>query len=163
MNSIIKNVQSTLKVHNIIALVGLLILGVAIYQYSTNKNNTNDNMATNTEKNVSGASNNLGNISPAPVSNMNGQQKEIQNPADLLPKDENSEWAKLNPAGNNDLSSVNLLKSGYHIGIDTVGNTLRNANLQIRSEPPNPTTMVSPWLQSTIEPDQMRPVLEIGN
>jgi hypothetical protein len=56
-----------------------------------------------------------------------------------------------------------LLKSGYHIGIDTIGNTLRNANLQIRSEPPNPTTKVSPWLQSTIEPDLMRAPLEIGS
>jgi hypothetical protein len=69
----------------------------------------------------------------------------------------------LNPNSSNDLANVNLLKSGYHIGIDTIGNTLRNANLQLRSEPPNPTTKVSPWLQSTIEPDLMRVPLEIGS
>jgi hypothetical protein len=85
-----------------------------------------------------------------------------QNPADLLPKDSNSQWAQLNPAGKGDLANINLLKAGYHIGIDTIGQTLRNANLQIRSEPPNPQLNVGPWQQSTITPDLMRPPLELG-
>jgi hypothetical protein len=85
-----------------------------------------------------------------------------QNPGDLLPKDNNSQWAQLNPAGKGDLANINLLKAGYHIGIDTVGQSLRNANLQIRSEPPNPQVNVGPWNLSTIEPDFMRPPLEIG-
>jgi hypothetical protein len=86
----------------------------------------------------------------------------IQNPAELLPKDTNSQWAELNPSGKGDLANVNLLKAGYHIGIDTIGQTLRNANLQLRSEPPNPQLNVGPWQQSTIEPDLFRPPLEIG-
>jgi hypothetical protein len=85
-----------------------------------------------------------------------------QNPADLLPKDNNSQWAQLNPAGKGDLANINLLKAGYHIGIDTVGQTLRNANLQIRSEPPNPQVNVGPWNKSSIEPDFMRIPLELG-
>lgn len=85
-----------------------------------------------------------------------------QNPADLLPKDTNSQWAQLNPAGKGDLANINLLKAGYHIGIDTVGQTLRNANLQIRSEPPNPQVSTGPWLQSTITHDYLRPSFEIG-
>jgi hypothetical protein len=84
------------------------------------------------------------------------------NPADLLPKDNNSEWAQLNPAGKGDLANINLLKAGYHIGIDTVGQSMRNANLQIRSEPPNPQVSVGPWNNSTITGDFMRPSLEIG-
>jgi hypothetical protein len=87
----------------------------------------------------------------------------IQNPDELLPKDTNSQWAQLNPSGKGELANVNLLKAGYHIGIDTVGQSLRNANLQIRSEPPNPQLSVGPWNQSTIEPDFMRPPLEIGS
>jgi len=87
----------------------------------------------------------------------------IQNPAELLPKDSNSQWAQLNPTGKGELANVNLLKAGYHIGIDTIGQTLRNANLQIRSEPPNPQLSVGPWNQSTIEPDFMRPPLELGS
>jgi hypothetical protein len=90
-------------------------------------------------------------------------QPNIQNPAELLPKDSNSQWAQLNPSGKGELANVNLLKAGYHIGIDTIGQTLRNANLQIRSEPPNPQLNVGPWNQSTIEPDFMRPPLEIGS
>ena len=85
-----------------------------------------------------------------------------QNPADLLPKDSNSQWAQLNPAGKGDLANINLLKAGYHIGIDTVGQSLRNANLQIRSEPPNPQVDSGPWNLSTMEPDFMRPPLEVG-
>lgn len=95
--------------------------------------------------------------SPTSCTNMN-----IQNPADLLPKDTNSQWAQLNPVGKGDLANINLLKAGYHIGIDTIGQTLRNANLQIRSEPPNPQINVGPWNLSTIEPDFMRPPLELG-
>jgi hypothetical protein len=88
--------------------------------------------------------------------------KPAQNPADLLPKDNNSQWAQLNPAGKGDLANINLLKAGYHIGIDTVGQTLRNANLQIRSEPPNPQVNVGIWNASTITPDFLRVPLEIG-
>ena len=90
-------------------------------------------------------------------------QPNIQNPAELLPKDTNSQWAQLNPSGKGELANINLLKAGYHIGIDTVGQTLRNANLQIRSEPPNPRLNTGPWLQSTIEPDFQRVPLEIGS
>ena len=84
------------------------------------------------------------------------------NPADLLPKDTNSQWAQLNPVGQGELANVNFLKAGYQIGIDTVGQSMRNANLQIRSEPPNPQMSVGPWNQSTIVGDFMRPPLEIG-
>lgn len=90
-------------------------------------------------------------------------QTNIQNPAELLPKDSNSQWAQLNPSGKGELSNVNLLKAGYHIGIDTIGSSLRNANLQIRSEPPNPQVYVGPWNNSTITNDFMRPPLEIGS
>jgi len=95
---------------------------------------------------------------PASCANAN-----LQNPAELLPKDSNGQWAQLNPSGKGELSNINLLKAGYHIGIDTIGQTLRNANLQIRSEPPNPQVYVGPWNMSTIEPDFMRPPLQIGS
>ena len=84
------------------------------------------------------------------------------NPSDLLPKDNNNSWSQLNPAGAGPLGNMNFLKAGALIGIDTIGQTLRNANLQIRSEPPNPQMSVGPWNQSTITPDFMRAPLEIG-
>lgn len=84
------------------------------------------------------------------------------NPADLLPKDTNSQWAQLNPVGQGELANLNFLKAGYQIGIDTVGQSLRNANLQERSDPVIPQLSVGPWNISTITPDYTRPPLEIG-
>lgn len=88
--------------------------------------------------------------------------KDQLTPAELLPGDANSKWAQSVPAGQGELGDQNYLTAGYHIGIDTVGQTLRNANRQLRSEPPNPQVKVSPWLQTTIEPDTNRRPLEIG-
>ena len=82
---------------------------------------------------------------------------------DLLPKDAaNSVWAQVNPAGQGDVNDQNFLNAGYLIGVDTIGQSLKNANYQLRSEPPNPQTPVSPWNQSTIEPDLLRRPLEVG-
>ena len=83
-------------------------------------------------------------------------------PDELLPGDANSQWAKINPAGQGALGDQNFLNAGFHIGVNTVGQSLRNANLQLRSEPPNPQLKVSPWMQSTIEPDTNRRALEIN-
>lgn len=83
-------------------------------------------------------------------------------PEELLPTDNNTAWSKANPTGIGPLKDKNFLLSGHHVGIDTVGQTLRNANLQLRSEPPNPQVAVSPWLQTTIGPEMYRKPLEIG-
>lgn len=88
--------------------------------------------------------------------------KDQLSPEDLLPGDANSTWAQSNPAGQGDLQDANFLNAGHLIGINTVGQTLRNANLGLRSEPPNPQVKVSPWMQTTIEPDSNRRGLEIG-
>ena len=79
-------------------------------------------------------------------------------PEDLLPKDVDSNLEN----GNGNENTINYLDAGRHIGINTVGQTLKNANRQIRSEPANPRQEVSPWNQSTIEHDSMRKQLELG-
>ncbi len=88
--------------------------------------------------------------------------KETLGADDLLPNNDSSLWANVNPAGEGSLKDRNFLQSGYHVGVNTVGQTLRNANLQLRSEPPNPQVKVSPWLQTTINPDTGRKPMEIG-
>jgi len=88
--------------------------------------------------------------------------KDTLTPQDLLPQDSNSTWAQTVPAGQGSLGDQNFLNAGFHVGINTVGQSLRNANLQLRSEPANPQMKVSPWLQSTIDPDVNRKALEIG-
>ena len=88
--------------------------------------------------------------------------KDQLTPSELLPGDANSKWAQSVPAGQGELGDQNFLTSGHHVGVNTVGQTLRNANRQLRSEPPNPQVKVSPWLQTTIEADTNRRPLEIG-
>ena len=90
--------------------------------------------------------------------------KDVMSSADLLPNDANSLWAQVSPSSQGSLADQNFLTSGFHIGINTVGQTLRNANRQIRSEPLNPQVKVSPWMQTTIDADINRRPLEIeGN
>ena len=85
-------------------------------------------------------------------------------PSDLLPTDNNNEWAKLNPSGQGELASVNLLQAGHHTGINTVaGQAMRNSNMQLRSDPPVNKENVGPWNNSTIEADTSRLPFEIGS
>jgi hypothetical protein len=88
--------------------------------------------------------------------------KDVLTSADLLPRDANSKFAQVAPSGQGSLADKNFLTAGFHIGINTVGQSLRNANQQLRSDPPNPQVKVSPWNQTTIESDTNRRPLEIG-
>jgi hypothetical protein len=83
-------------------------------------------------------------------------------PSELLPKDTGSVWAAQNPMGSGSLKGKNFLSAGALIGVNTVGQSMRNANLQVRSEPPNPQVAVSIFNQSTISPDISHRPLEIG-
>ena len=83
-------------------------------------------------------------------------------PSELLPKDMSSVWAEQNPMGPGSLKGKNFLSAGALIGVNTVGQSMRNANLQVRSEPPCPQVAVSIFNQSTISPDISHRPLEIG-
>ena len=84
---------------------------------------------------------------------------------DLLPKDAaNSKWSQVATNGQGELANQNFLTSGYHVGINSISGSLRNANQQIRSEPPNPRISgISPWMQSTITGNSMARGFEIGS
>ena len=86
--------------------------------------------------------------------------KPVMDPKELLPTDNNNEWSNIMP--NNDLKNVGMLNAGHHFGINTVGSSLRNANLQVRSEPTIPQGNVGPWNNTTIEADNLRRHLDIG-
>tara|TARA_Y100000389_G_scaffold123346_2_gene120660 strand:- start:4160 stop:4876 length:717 start_codon:yes stop_codon:yes gene_type:complete len=88
--------------------------------------------------------------------------KDQLQPKELLPGDYESSWKEVAPNNPGALEDQNLLEAGYHVGVNTVGQSLRNANLQLRSEPANPQVKVSPWMQSTIDPDANRKPMEIG-
>ena len=181
-----KNLQQYVKSHQVLTILASLVLFYAVYNYSGSKSMFPEYMSASSSKKGRGAGAGAGNGSaagrpPAPVddstiynqlnsasgsSNMTGLPPNCSgqaniNPADLLPKDNNSSW-NMKPMGSGDFLGVNLLNAGYLIGVDTIGSSLRNANLQVRSEPPNPQLQVSPWMNTTIEPDPFRAPLEIG-
>lgn len=182
--SFFKDISRQLK-NKPVLIAGVVVLVVAMLFYNTQLGSLlsgmrdQNNAQENDDGNESAVS--QGNVEPAGPAGMNSgpgsatglrtitsgvpancANKLTTNPADLLPRDNNNQWGALNPSGDGDLSNVNLLKAGHHMGIDTVGTSLRNANLQVRSEPPNPQTQVSPWGNSTISPDLMRVPLELG-
>jgi hypothetical protein len=84
------------------------------------------------------------------------------NAEDLLPEGKTSVWGESAPNNNGSINSKSLLNAGHHIGVNTTGCSMRNANRGIRSEPPNPQVQVSPWLQTTICPDLYRKPLDCG-
>ena len=181
-----KNLQQYVKSHQVLTILASLVLLYAIYNYSGSKSMFPEYMSgnsagSNKKGKRSGAGNGSAGRHPAGVDDstiynqldsVNNSTKTMGlppncsgqaniNPADLLPKDNNSSW-NMKPMGSGDFLGVNLLNAGYLIGVDTIGSSLRNANLQVRSEPPNPQLQVSPWMNTTIEPDPFRAPLEIG-
>ncbi len=155
----------------IMVFVAMIILAYAMFSYSDSKYTFYDQMEDGSADKpvVSSAPASASSAPPtvnAPSSESAGgyAKQSVANPSDLLPSDENSMWSALNPVSMNQGNVVmpDLLQAGYHIGLDTIGQTLRNANLQLRSDPIIPKSDVGPWMQSTIEPDIMRVPLEVG-
>jgi hypothetical protein len=77
----------------------------------------------------------------------------------MLPKQDPNfdEFAKYAPKN---LGGRNLLSAP--VAIDTIGSTMRNSSRDLRPVPAIPKMNVSPWNQSSIEPDPYRPNLFQG-
>ena len=101
------------------------------------------------------------NFSNNSANNNNCLPRDVLNPEELLPSSvaPNNWDTPANPGG---IDGPNFLNPEHLVGVNTVGQSLRNANRQLRSDPPNPQVKVSPWHQTTIEPDVNRKPLEIG-
>jgi hypothetical protein len=149
----------------LLVIAGLVVLGIFIWKSGSQK--TKDTMALSPTQGWNPAPLSLGEDNYAQANGVKtttygAKAAKLDDPTALLPNDTNSQWASLNPQGGGMLKGVNLLQAGSMIGINTVGSTMRNANLQLRSEPPNPQGNVGPWNNSTIEYDVVRQPLEIG-
>ena len=89
--------------------------------------------------------------------------KDTVTPQDLMPKeDPYNTWSKVNPTVGGHLSDRNFLESGALFGIDTQSSSLKNPNLQLRSDPVIAQVAVGPWSQSTYGPDTNRRQFEVG-
>jgi hypothetical protein len=72
-----------------------------------------------------------------------------------LPQEVNDEWFDTDfTQAKNKLNSDSLINTEkYVVGVDTVGQSLKNASHDIRGTIANPKFNVSPWNNSTYEPD----------
>ena len=71
---------------------------------------------------------------------------------DLLPK-KNENWFET-PSVGSKLDDANLLADAiFKVGVDTVGNTKKNPSYDIRGTIANPKFPISPWNNSSYEPD----------
>lgn len=149
----------------ILGIVGVLILVFALFKYSGEKDLQLSGMQTMNTPPVINTNNNPVNVSQ-PVNNVLSQgsssQEDVTDPSELLPSNSNG-WNGLNPNPTPGLENVSLLTAPDRNSINTVSSSLRNANLQLRSDPPNPRGNTNcPWNNSTIEGDPFRRPLEIG-
>ena len=160
-----------LTTQNILIVLVVLVLLWAFYTYFYTKNNLFDNMSVQDVSLNQLPSSSSSTIDPSLrttasqiVPGSDGYNRIATNsPSELLPKDKNSPLATVSGDEKGDVFIPSLLDAGYMIGLDTIGSTLKNPNLQIRSEPIIPKTNVSPWNQSSYENDLGRVPLEIGN
>ena len=88
------------------------------------------------------------------------QMPAINVATDLLPKPSSPQVMDFGEFAPTALQGQNFLDVSQQLGIDTQGSSMKNANYQLRSDPPNPRTNVGPWLNSTVEADLLRRPLE---
>lgn len=165
-----KGLTNFFTTQRILFLIVVITLIVLLYSYSKSKNNILDLMEDGSDPQQKKQNKNSPSEVPSvqaadPItqsSTSNYDTRPVANPQDLLPKDANSKWGELNALNQGTVVMPDLLEAGYHIGLDTIGQTLRNANLQERSDPIIPKMEVGPWNTSTIEPDYGRVPLEVG-
>lgn len=78
--------------------------------------------------------------------------EDLFNADKMLPQEVNDDWFEVTP----DPVSVknrHLINVTRPIGVNTIGSSTKNASYDIRGTIPNPRTVVSPFLNSSIEPD----------
>lgn len=149
-----KNLKKFIKANHLIAILGLFVLIVAINQFSTRKSNVTDNMhGGKGSRPLSPGGFPEGAVVdddtyatvqpsvPQPGANGGGNQTDTASPNELLP----------NSGAQPEHGS--MLSAGHNHGIDTVGGSRGNANLQLRADPVIQKVDVGPWGQSTFEQD----------
>jgi len=160
----------------IVVVAAILLIGWGLMSYSSSKgvlDNYTNGSVTAPIASASTLVDNAAQVNPstqttASVANQNTKNgyalQPVANPADLLPKDQNRKWGEINPVNipGGGAFPPDLLQAGNLVGIDTIGQTLKNANLDLRSQPIITKQNIGPWNMSTIEPDLARVPLELG-
>ncbi|AYV82067.1 MAG: hypothetical protein Homavirus5_9 [Homavirus sp.] len=85
-------------------------------------------------------------------SNQNCEPEDLFDVDKYLPQEVNDDWFEVQPEPIS-VKNRHLINITKPIGINTIGTSLKNASHDLRGNPACPKTVVSPWLQSSIEPD----------
>lgn len=70
----------------------------------------------------------------------------------LLPQDRNKDWFD-DPYSGASIKNTHLINIYRPIGVNTIQTSLKNPSWDIRGAPVNPKTVISPFLNSSYEPD----------
>ena len=140
----------------IMIILVIAILGFALYSYGFQKDLIQDNMEGEMEMPSE-------EMKPeqmeSPMPEMpKAEKKDTAAPADLLPKDTNDNFSDFTGDIKKNIQAPDLLTAGANMG--TIGQSLRNANQQLRADPIIEKTLQCPWNNSTIEADTSRKSLE---
>jgi len=88
------------------------------------------------------------------VIDFNKNNVEKYNVKDYLPKDVNNEWFDTDFSQAQHIDDTNLINPDrFIIGVNTIGQSLKNPSWDIRGTIPNPKFSISPFNNSTYEPD----------
>ena len=168
MKDLMKNINDICKkmsMSNVLMLVGVVALAYVLCNQSKRMGQEMAGMENNENADANGSQHSVvkgyddsDNQKGSPYSGSAGPKvngtgncgkiNEDVNPTDLLPKNGTAHDSLVPNQVNND----QLLKAGHHCGVNTVGSSLRNPNLQLRAEPSIPKGNPSPWMQSTMDP-----------
>jgi len=92
-------------------------------------------------------------------SNQNCDPEDLFNNEHYLPQEVNDDWFEVAPEPIS-VKNRHLINITKPIGINTIGSSLKNASYDIRGTPMCPKFVVSPWLGSSIEPDNnLKPLM----
>jgi len=92
-------------------------------------------------------------------SNQNCEPEDLFDVDKYLPQEVNDDWFEVQPEPIS-VKNRHLINITKPIGINTIGTSLKNASYDIRGTPANPKFVVSPFLNSSIEPDtNLKPLL----
>lgn len=86
-----------------------------------------------------------------------GKQRKMKdvdkfNAESLHPQEKNKDWFD-DPYESTSVKQSHLINIYRPIGVNTIQTTLKNPSHDIRGSPPNPKFAISPWMNSSYEPD----------
>jgi len=85
-------------------------------------------------------------------SNQNCEPEDLFDPEKVLPQQINPQWFEVMPEPIS-VKNRHLIPIAKPIGINTIGSSMKNASYDVRASPACPKMPISPFLNSSIEPD----------